>query len=114
MSSTRDIQVSTDVYAALWAARKPGEDSEDAILRRVLAVPTEASQPNDKPTASPPMLTDAGNAVENLLVFPPVESRAKPANTEQPSKALIEPVPTLQRRLELLADKLGDPFRLVF
>ena len=107
MSSTRDIQVSTDVYAALWAARKPGEDNEDAILRRVLAVPAEASQPDD---ASRPVPTDA----ENLLVFPTVESRAKPANTDQPSKQLIEPVPTLQRRLELLADKLGDPFRLVF
>jgi hypothetical protein len=114
MSSTRDIQVSTDVYAALWAARRPGEDNEDAILRRVLAVPADASQPNDKPTASPPMLADTGKVVENLLVFPPVESRAKAPKTDQPSQPLVEPVPTLQRRLELLADKLGDPFRLVF
>ena len=59
-SAGTDIQVSTDVYAALWAARKPGEDNEDAILRRVLAVPTEASQPSDKPTASPPMRWTSG------------------------------------------------------
>lgn len=30
----RTIQVSTDVYAAIWADRKPGEDSEDQILAR--------------------------------------------------------------------------------
>lgn len=32
----RTIDISTDVYAAIWAARKPGEESEDAILARVL------------------------------------------------------------------------------
>ena len=32
----RNIQISTDVFAAIWAARKEGEDSEDAILRRIL------------------------------------------------------------------------------
>lgn len=30
----RNITVSIDVYAAIWADRKEGEDSEDAILRR--------------------------------------------------------------------------------
>jgi len=30
----RTIQVSTDVFAAIWAARKDGEPTEDAILRR--------------------------------------------------------------------------------
>jgi hypothetical protein len=30
----RMIQVSTEVYAAIWADRKPGEESEDAILAR--------------------------------------------------------------------------------
>ena len=33
---TRTIAISTDVFAALWARRKDGEESEDAILRRVL------------------------------------------------------------------------------
>lgn len=36
----RQIETSTDVYAAIWAARQPGEDTEDAILRRMLKVPT--------------------------------------------------------------------------
>lgn len=32
----RHIEVSTDVFAQIWRLRKEGEDSEDAILRRVL------------------------------------------------------------------------------
>lgn len=34
----RMIEVSVDVYAAIWANRQPGEDVEDAILRRILSV----------------------------------------------------------------------------
>ncbi|MCB2109244.1 MAG: hypothetical protein KDE14_16155 [Rhodobacteraceae bacterium] len=43
MISTRQILVSTDVYAAVWAARRPGEENEDAVLRRLLQVTTTAS-----------------------------------------------------------------------
>lgn len=32
----RDIQVSTEVFALIWSLRKSGEESEDAILSRVL------------------------------------------------------------------------------
>jgi hypothetical protein len=32
----RSVNVSTDVYAAIWAARRGGENDEDAILARVL------------------------------------------------------------------------------
>jgi hypothetical protein len=32
----RNISISTDVYAAIWAARSPGEEDETAILRRLL------------------------------------------------------------------------------
>jgi hypothetical protein len=34
----RAIQVSTDVFQAIWAARKSGEEDEDAILRRLLKI----------------------------------------------------------------------------
>jgi hypothetical protein len=34
----RQITVSTDVFAKIWAQREAGEDSEDAILRRLLGV----------------------------------------------------------------------------
>jgi hypothetical protein len=33
----RTISVSTDVFAQIWSLREEGENSEDAILRRVLA-----------------------------------------------------------------------------
>lgn len=35
----RPIIVSTDVFAALWARRQPGEDSENAVLERLLGLP---------------------------------------------------------------------------
>lgn len=35
----RSISISTDVFAHLWSLREPGEDTEDAILRRVLKCP---------------------------------------------------------------------------
>ena len=31
----RTIQISTDVFAAIWAARREGEPTEDAILHRI-------------------------------------------------------------------------------
>lgn len=34
----RTINVSTSTYAALWSQRRPGEESEEAILRRLLQV----------------------------------------------------------------------------
>ncbi len=34
----RQINVSTDTFAGIWAARQPGEDSEDAILSRILGL----------------------------------------------------------------------------
>ena len=40
----RSIQVSTDVFQAVWAARKAGEDDEDAILRRLLGLTTAVTQ----------------------------------------------------------------------
>jgi hypothetical protein len=40
---SRTITISTDVFAAIWANRQDGEETEDAILRRVLAC-TKASE----------------------------------------------------------------------
>ena len=34
---SRQIEVSTSVYAAIWAARQEGEEAEDQILERLLA-----------------------------------------------------------------------------
>jgi hypothetical protein len=35
----RTIQISIDVFAAIWRMRKEDEPTEDAVLRRVLALP---------------------------------------------------------------------------
>ncbi|MFL6721766.1 MAG: hypothetical protein ACJ8FT_08190 [Sphingomonas sp.] len=34
----RSIEISTDVFSAIWKNRLPGEECEDAILRRLLAL----------------------------------------------------------------------------
>lgn len=36
----RNIQISADVFQAIWAARLPDEEEEDAILRRLLDIQT--------------------------------------------------------------------------
>lgn len=45
----RTIGVSTEVFAAIWANRQGGEETEDAILRRVLAC---SSEPRAEPISS--------------------------------------------------------------
>ena len=37
----RTIQVSLDVFQAIWSARKPGQDNENAILRGVFQLEPE-------------------------------------------------------------------------
>jgi hypothetical protein len=37
--NTRTLVVSTDVFAAIWSDRQPGESDEDAILRRKYDLP---------------------------------------------------------------------------
>src|SRR5438105_13498117 len=37
----REVQVSTEVFARIWALRGPGEETEDAVLRRVLCHESE-------------------------------------------------------------------------
>jgi hypothetical protein len=45
----RTIQISTEVFAAIWAARRPGEEGEDAILRRLL----NAGEPDTRSASAP-------------------------------------------------------------
>lgn len=53
---TRTIEISTDVFAAIWAARKDGEESESQILERLFNCKTSdtfqilAMQENQKIT----------------------------------------------------------------
>jgi hypothetical protein len=39
VSAMRTVVISTDVFAALWGRRQPNEDSENAILERLLGLP---------------------------------------------------------------------------
>lgn len=39
----RSIEVSTDIYAAIWAARQPGENTEEEVLARLLECNPTAS-----------------------------------------------------------------------
>lgn len=61
----RTISISTDVYAAIWAERLNGEESEDEILRRKLGLKSTASP-------APETETDAGGVVDsrNNVHFP--------------------------------------------
>ena len=62
----RTITVSTDVFAAIWAKREPGEETEEAILRRVLACGTETGG-SDELT----IMVDGGvNDTRNGVHFP--------------------------------------------
>ena len=115
MSSMRDVPVSTDVFSAIWAARKPGEHSEDAILRRLLGVASEASGTSQKPKLLRPVPSHPGDdelreAVSQLHT---VSMAPKPANIDKPS-GQTGAITSTQRRWEKLADTLADPFRLVY
>ena len=46
---SRTITVSTDVYAAIWQHRKPGQESENAILRDVLGCLSPESEVQSSP-----------------------------------------------------------------
>ena len=67
----RQISVSTDVYAAIWAARGAGENDENAILTRILKC--KPAEPSTAP--SPPSgvgVHDSRNGVhfaEGFVIF---------------------------------------------
>lgn len=48
----RSITVSADVFAAIWKVRRQGEETEDAILRRIFKLPRaplfEAAMPGSR------------------------------------------------------------------
>ena len=48
----RTIEISTDVFSLIWAARQPGEETKDQILKRVLSLPQVKPQPLAEPRRS--------------------------------------------------------------
>ncbi|MDR7156288.1 hypothetical protein J2W40_003129 [Sphingobium xenophagum] len=59
---SRTLTVSTDVFAAIWAQRKPGEETEEAILRRLLKCSPDTQTPESQSAASGGVL-DSRNGV---------------------------------------------------
>jgi hypothetical protein len=55
----RTIQVSADLYAAIWKQQQPGEASEEVILRRILKV-QGIEEPLAAPSEPPSLLHAAG------------------------------------------------------
>lgn len=49
---SRTITVSTEVFAAIWADRRPGEESEDAILRRRFGCASSVENPDPAPATT--------------------------------------------------------------
>jgi hypothetical protein len=76
----RTISVSTDVFAKIWSLREEGENTEDAVLRRVLATTPRRKKLGDRavglertvrlsPTTGPASVTwrdDVQAALERL------------------------------------------------
>lgn len=68
----RSINVSTEVFAGIWAQRGPGEESEDAILRRFLGCKKGDQTKAESPAASGGGVYDTRNNVhfpEGFQIF---------------------------------------------
>ena len=59
---SRSINVSTEVFAAIWANRADGEESEDEILRRLLGAGGQSS-PSSRASTSVDGVIDIRNGV---------------------------------------------------
>ncbi len=62
----RQIAVSVDLYAKIWALRQNGEDSEDAILTRILSTNSSVLEKHRGPGSAPEGFRDSRHGV----VFP--------------------------------------------
>lgn len=62
----RQISVSTDVFAAIWAKRRGSENDEDAILRRLL----DATSQSDQQPTPPPAFQIGYQDLRNGVTFP--------------------------------------------
>ena len=60
---SRMIQVSTDVYAKIWASREAGEETENAILGRLLGCPPSKASNGESVQSDTGGVHDARNDV---------------------------------------------------
>ena len=99
----RTISTSTEVFAAIWAQRKEGEETEDDILRRILRCPP-SKPPDDKGSnASAGGLYDSRNDVhipegfEIFRVYRGTEFRAVVRNGKWMNQNNGKSFPTLNQ-----------------
>ncbi len=81
----KTISVSTATFAAIWAARKEGEETEDAIISRLLAS-TGAGEPASAKRANVGLTPQQKAAMQKQKVMkptPPAPAKAKPAETKK-------------------------------
>jgi hypothetical protein len=84
----RSIQISTPVFAAIWAAHVEGEDSENEILARLLKVPFKAVEPETPQESGAPGFSDVRygfhvpEGFEIFRRFKGTEHRARASNAK--------------------------------
>lgn len=82
----KTISISTATFAAIWAARKEGEETEDAILSRLLAG-AGAAEPGPAKRANVGLTPQQKAAMQKQKVVkptPPAPAKAKPAEAKKP------------------------------
>lgn len=72
----KTIAISTATYAALWAARRDGEETEDQILSRLLGAGTAPAKEAAKPLPKP--VLHKQKAVAPVQVSKPATKEAAP------------------------------------
>ncbi|NNF78523.1 MAG: hypothetical protein HKN05_10895 [Rhizobiales bacterium] len=82
----KTISISTATFAALWAARKEGEETEDAILTRLLASQSAgAPAPAKRAQAGlTPQQKAAMQKQKMIKPVPPAPAKAKEAEAKKP------------------------------
>jgi hypothetical protein len=114
MSALREIQISTTVFAAIWAARQPGENTEDAILRRLLTVPTGESAPNKDVAPLRLVPNRQDDQITPPMDIPAESLKPMPAELERRTGRTGASIRSSQRRWEKVSAMLSDPFSVVF
>jgi hypothetical protein len=78
----RTVEITTDVYAAIWADRKPGEETENEIIARKFKVelPAPAKAPDRVGWADPRFGVNLMAGEEVFRIYKGKERRARAIN----------------------------------
>ncbi|MEM8688141.1 MAG: hypothetical protein AAGF81_12475 [Pseudomonadota bacterium] len=81
----KTISVSTATFSAIWAARKEGEETEDAILSRLLAGGGVSASPAAQTAGAglTPQQKAAMQKQKMITPTPPAPAKAKPVEDKK-------------------------------